>query len=188
MALPFAETEVTETRSLVQIVEHLTALGFDEVYSGTTKGVKKVFAHHKGATFQFEVIIESVKNAFISEMGERTQNRYYNTDKAEEFAGETKKQKRDRIAWVKWRRETEQKLEEKAGRAAWRLIANQVKSLHDSIRMGVITISQAFGGHLIITDRAGKQQYMSTFITEKIESGEMQSGKAIGLLTDPKNS
>lgn len=75
---------------------------------------------------------------------------------------------------------------DKASRIAWRMVYWQVKSVCDAVKYGVLTLSEAFGGNMLLTDQSGNNVKMSDFITNKIASGNFstQSLSSQFLLTD----
>lgn len=158
MSLPFQNTAVSEIKSVSEIVGYLKDVGFQKIAQVSDNGRQLVVASHNGAEFRFEVNLEGVKKVFWDDLGPIV---------------------RRKCAWPDEKKKMEEKLEKKALRAGWRLIAYQVKSLHDSIKMGVVEISQAFGGYLTFTGKDGKRQYLSDFIIQNIANGSLQSGQAL---------
>lgn len=130
MSLPFENTTVSEARSTAEIVGLLEEIGFQEIGQISQNGKRRVIARHNGAEFHFQVDLDAVKQAFLDDLGQRTRDQYHRED---------------------WKREEiDAKIAKKAERVAWRLISHQVKSLCDSIKLGVVSIAQAFGGHLLV--------------------------------------
>ena len=69
---------------------------------------------------------------------------------------------------------------EQAERIAWRYLAWQTKSLCDGVKLGLIEITQAFGGYLVFRDPKSQQvRALAGFIAEKVESGELDSSQSM---------
>ncbi len=70
---------------------------------------------------------------------------------------------------------SDEKLQQKARRMAWRSIHAQVKVLHDCVKLGSLDIAEAFAGNLVLTDNAGKETKMADFIKNGMAAGTLTS-------------
>lgn len=70
---------------------------------------------------------------------------------------------------------SDEKLQQKARRMAWRSIHAQVKVLHDCVKLGSLDIAEAFAGNLVLTDKAGKETKMADFIKNGMAAGTLTS-------------
>lgn len=77
---------------------------------------------------------------------------------------------------------------EQADRIAWRYLAWSVKNLCDGIKLGLVEVSQAFGGYLVFRDPETKlTTTLASYITEKVASGYLDSSSSIaGLIEDKR--
>ena len=64
---------------------------------------------------------------------------------------------------------------EKASRIAWRMVYYQVKSVCDAVKCGVLTLPEAFGGNMLLSDGSGNQVKVSEFVTIGIETGQLST-------------
>ncbi len=62
---------------------------------------------------------------------------------------------------------------EKSSRIAWRMVYYQVKSVCDAVKCGVLTLSEAFGGNMLLTDNSGNPVKLSEFVMIGIETGNL---------------
>lgn len=72
-------------------------------------------------------------------------------------------------------RTSEQIKREIANKQAWRCLYFQVKSIHDSIKLGIIDIAEGFAGNLMLPDKAGNRVKMADYIKSGMESGRLTS-------------
>lgn len=74
-----------------------------------------------------------------------------------------------------------------AERIAWRYLAWQTKNLCDGIKLGLVEVSQAFGGYLTFkSPETGQTTALAAWITEKVETGQFDSGVGLAGLLEHK--
>lgn len=64
---------------------------------------------------------------------------------------------------------------EKSSRIAWRMVFYQVKSVCDAVKCGVVTLSEAFGGNMLLSDESGNLIKVSEFVSLGIETGTLST-------------
>lgn len=69
---------------------------------------------------------------------------------------------------------------DRAARMAWRSVYYQVKSVCDSVELGIISISEAFGSQLLITDKAGNKVKVADFVAVGLDSKTLVSPDLFG--------
>ncbi len=144
MTLPFETTSVSVSKSQSAVKKLLIDCGFDRTME---------FNDNTGKTI---IIAETVNNRNVA-----TFQFQVNIEKILELLSR------------KRRRTSEQELKEKAYRIAWRALHYQVKSIFDSIQLGIIDIAEGFGANLLLPTKTGTPQRMSDYIKEKLLTGKL---------------
>lgn len=160
MALPFANTKVPVEQSAAEVVHHLARVGFQETAQVRQKDDIVVYARQGDAEFRFQANLRAVEDTLKNDMGPRKRE---SLDWADEDG--------DRARW---------QLKQQAERAAWRLLAEHVKGLTDSIRLGVIEVSEAFAGQLVIAKHGSKVETLAQAITQASADGTLKSPGFLG--------
>ncbi len=150
--LPFSDTKVEVESSVAEITKHLISAGFDQIGHTYDKGTHSVFAAQDGATFYFEVNLDSVQAAVVDSLSDR--RRGYIEDGDE-----------DEVA----------KFKHQCAMCGWRLLAGHVKAVADAIKLGVVTPAQAFAGHLLLTKKDGKAYTLADHVSTLAHNGKLNS-------------
>jgi len=153
--LPYENTKVSEQASMMEVMTMLENTGFEKT-AHVNNGVQRViFAAYKGAEFQFAIDQQPIIDAMVRNLS-------------------TRRQSQIRQATPHGRADLEN-VREQARRVGWRLMAIHIKALCDSIKLGVISTAQAFGGMLVIGRREGRSITLAEHLTTAIETGKLQS-------------
>lgn len=166
--LPFQATKVPASQSMTDTSTMLREAGFDEVGQVTSKTKNVVFARFSGAEFHFEIDESLIVPQLIATLSDAKRKKIA---RAEEKLDSEGKDILDEIG-------------EQAEMIGWRLMALHVKALADSVKLGVISRSQAFGGHLFINTKDGPE-YLAESITRAIASGKVVSPAVLNTLLLP---
>ena len=79
-----------------------------------------------------------------------------------------------------------EKKTKQAGRIAWRIAHAQVKALHDSIKWGIQSIPEAFGGNFLLPDESGNAVKVANLIVEASKNNKLSAQIFTGkLLASP---
>ena len=160
--LPMQNTTVSHRRSMSDVQEMLEETGFESTGQLSKNGRQIVIATYKGAQFVFECNIDAIQQKLVS---------HSSTLKQREIRNGTPK---GRAALLE--------IKEQSLKVGWRLLTLHVKSICDSIKLGVITPAQGFAGQLLGSDGVP----LAEKITESIESGNLTSPELL-LLPEVSN-
>ena len=153
--MPFENTKIDQEQSIAMITGQLVRVGFSQTGHVCKEGKYRVVASDNDATFVFQIDQDAILEKLISGSSDRRQRHI--RGRSEEAI------------------ELLRALNERAGKIGWRLLAEHVKALCDSIRLGVVTISQAFAGHLLLQMHSKRAYTMADFIAEQAAAGKLNS-------------
>ena len=166
MSLPYQTTTVSERTSMTNIQVMLENTGFEQTAVITDHGVHKIIAVYKRQSFEFDIDTESIVTAMINDLGHRSISNIRNK--------------------TEWGEKKLRDIQLQAVKVGWRLMYIHIKAVCDSIKLGVISPSQAFAGHALIGVKGGQPVTLAQILTQKIENNEILSDNNVFLIEAKK--
>ena len=168
-SIPFQSTRIEEQQSVGEIIGLLNQIGFTDIIQRNRDGDYMIMAKSGQTVFQWDIKVDPIMEAIrksLSDRAKRKIHQYPDDPEVQRILKDTRQQ---------------------ASRIGWRLMREHIKSLVDSIKLGVVDISEAFAGNLLITNKAGQNVKLSDQIKASVASGKLDlSGFGIALLEDKR--
>ncbi|RKX64458.1 MAG: hypothetical protein DRP42_06340 [Tenericutes bacterium] len=152
---------------MAEIEAMLEGVGFSRTMSVRDGTERRVYAAHKGAELEFGIDVERVVKAMIDDASRNKQQHI-------------RKGTTQGKGWL-------EDIREQAERVGWRLLREHVKAQCDSVKLGVVTIAEAFAGQLLLKGPRGPVR-LASVVTMAIEEGTFNSPRLMNqlMITGPK--